>query len=551
MKPMSGRNYLKTGAALGGVLFASPQLSAVAPSSGASRSRRSSRKPTYRVLYNQDCTNLFSVTREDIRPEHVDRMVDEVAEGGADLMLINPNAQLVNYPSKTWQTFWDGYTPGDDDFFGEAPGDLSRRKRMVEQMKRLADMGCDYLERALACCRTKGIGAGVSLRMNDHHDTPYGRTNLISRFFLEHPEYRITSPFRGEGPYAEVEVLDYSHAEVRNHFLALIEELASNYDFDVLELDFLRFPAYFPVGEEDRHADTMSDFVARAAELLSRRKKPAHLYVRGPSMTAQAREIGLDIGRWVREGWVRGVSAGGDFSTSWDTDLESYREWIGQDCALYAQAESAAAWPQGIPAPTQKSRNTSEWVMGTNPDLFRGFASSAYARGADGIYAFNFFTAREWNKGDPVFSVLGELGDPKALDDRARTFLVSDSGGARNPIIDPPMQIPLEIREREARWFKIACSHCADSASVEVDVIVRSEEKPPPSKFRLYLNDTGAGRTAKQRAVAQGDPQVSRLVFQVDPESVLDGYNELVLRQDRDSPPVTVVALRLRARSAS
>jgi hypothetical protein len=40
-------------------------------------------------------------------------------------------------------------------------------------MKHLADRGCDYLERALRRCREKGIGAGVSIRMNDTHNTPW------------------------------------------------------------------------------------------------------------------------------------------------------------------------------------------------------------------------------------------------------------------------------------------------------------------------------------------------------------------------------------------
>ncbi|HUW32032.1 MAG TPA: hypothetical protein VM223_10500 [Planctomycetota bacterium] len=56
----------------------------------------------YRVVYNQDCTNLFVTVKDPLRPEHVDRMVDEVADGGADVLLVNPNAQRVNYPSRAW-----------------------------------------------------------------------------------------------------------------------------------------------------------------------------------------------------------------------------------------------------------------------------------------------------------------------------------------------------------------------------------------------------------------------------------------------------------------
>ena len=68
-------------------------------------------KPSFRVIYNQDCSNLFYTTKEPIKPHHVDRMVDEVALGGAEVFLVCPNAQRVVYPSSVWQTFWDGVEP--------------------------------------------------------------------------------------------------------------------------------------------------------------------------------------------------------------------------------------------------------------------------------------------------------------------------------------------------------------------------------------------------------------------------------------------------------
>lgn len=39
-------------------------------------------------------------------PEHVDRMIGDVADGGAD-------DQTAVFPSRTWQRFWDGFEEGD------------------------------------------------------------------------------------------------------------------------------------------------------------------------------------------------------------------------------------------------------------------------------------------------------------------------------------------------------------------------------------------------------------------------------------------------------
>ena len=80
-------------------------------------------KPKYRVLFNKDLTDFFEIGGN--TPQEVRQMVDEVADGGADVFLVNPNAQVTNYPSKAWQTVWDGYKKGRRAFFGDVPDALT------------------------------------------------------------------------------------------------------------------------------------------------------------------------------------------------------------------------------------------------------------------------------------------------------------------------------------------------------------------------------------------------------------------------------------------
>ena len=136
-------------------------------------------KLPYRVLYNQDNSNLFFVTAEPLTPEHVDRMVDEVADGGADALLLCPNAQRTSYPSAVWQPVWDGYRPGDPSFWGGRGHQIAAREHMVTQMRRLAER-CDYVERALSRCAQRRIAPGISIRMNDMHDAPWPDSHLHS-----------------------------------------------------------------------------------------------------------------------------------------------------------------------------------------------------------------------------------------------------------------------------------------------------------------------------------------------------------------------------------
>ena len=53
-------------------------------------------KPKYRVLFNKDCTDFFD--KGGNTPEGVQHMVDEVAQGGADVMLVTPSADFFAEP---------------------------------------------------------------------------------------------------------------------------------------------------------------------------------------------------------------------------------------------------------------------------------------------------------------------------------------------------------------------------------------------------------------------------------------------------------------------
>ena len=506
------------------------------------------RRLPYRVIYNQDCTNLFAVTKDCMTSTHVDRMVDEVAEGGADLMLINPQAMRANYPSRVWQTFWDGYTPGDRSFFGNVPADtIPRREHMVQQMKRLADQGIDYVAHSLARCRQQGIAGGVSVRMNDSHDTPYGQSNMLTDFYLEHPNYHLPLPYRPSGPYTTVTVLDYRRTEVRDHFLALIRELVVEYEPEVLELDFLRFPGVFPEGQGAAYAQVLSDFVGEVASLIHGNAQPVHLLVRLPSTPALAVDLGLDAPTWVAEGWVDAISVGGQFCTSWQSDLSGYRRWVGDRCTVYAHADSAAAWPDGIEPPTSHRSTTSEWVMGTNPDLLRGFAAACYAQGADGIYVFNLFTTREWRKGDPSFTTLGELASPEQLRGSQRTHLLANAGTLRrNPNADPPTQLPLVVETRQARSLSLLAAAGDAGETAELGVVVQTQTDVKARDFLAHLNGCSLGRASQVAPVtdAQDAERVREITFTVRATMLRDGRNDIAFRNDGNA--VTLVAIRLR-----
>lgn len=426
-------------------------------------------REAYRVIYNQDCTNLFSRTRAPIRSEHVDGMVDEVADGGANVMLINPNGQKVNYPSKVWETFWEG-----------DPSQLSPRN---QQMKRLADSGCDYLERALGRCRQRGITPGVSVRMNDMHGAREPDTwPDNSHFYKQHPEHRLPGPISlGWGRVG----LNYEHAAVREHYFTLIKELVGRYDFDVLELDFMRFHAYFPRGRFDEHCVIMTEFVRQARTMTTAANRKIILFARVASTPAAAYELGFDIAAWGRERLVDGITFTEFLNTGWEMPVDEFRALVGDEVALYAGADVSADRRPGLPVR----------YMPVNERLLRGFASAYLTMGADGLYFFNYFTVREKDSAqNPLFHVLGQIASLEQLRGAPKTCLVTSTVN-HMPETDLPGQAPVALGGKSSREFSMQLAKEPEGAEINLQVVFAGEAAADQLWLRCNNVPVGTARS--------------------------------------------------------
>ena len=483
------------------------------------------------VVYNQDCTDLFVVVKEPLEPGHVDRMVDEAAGGGADVFLVNPNAQRANYPSRVWQTFWDGYAPGRREFFGPIPDDqLPGREAWVLQMKRLADAGCDYVARALARCRARGIAPGVTVRMNDMHDVPWPGSHLFSAFYMAHPELRLDNPpacgWSARG-------LNYEHAAVREHYLALVRELAAVYDIEVMELDFLRFHCYFPRGDFERHAAIMTGFVRDVRRSLDGTGRRIRLTARVPATPAAALELGLDVAAWARERLVQGIAPAAFLNTAWNIPVDEFRRAVGAEVAIHPCADASADRPEGI-----RTR-----LLPTDPRLLRGFAAGYLAAGANGVEFFNFFTPREEKEPmEPRFEVLRELRDLGSLRGRPKTYTVS-SGWALAET-DGPFQVPALLPPNHPREFVLLLAAEPPGARVAVDVLVEGPATAPEQVF-LHVNQLPAGAAAKAGDGPPCEKSLRVLSFAAPAAALRDGRNRLALRSEAPHP-LTVHSLDVR-----
>ena len=500
------------------------------------KNKKTPGKPKYRVIYNYDSGPIF-FGKGPTKPEHVEQMVDEVAAGGADVLLICACDQRTTYPSKVWQTYWEGYKEGDRSFFGDIPDkQIASRIDWVRNMAGLAKQG-DYLKIALSRCRQRGIAPGISIRMNDMHDAPWPNSHLFSRFYKEHPQFHL-KPLDGRSWGAKG--LDYAHPEVREHSLALVRELAQSYDFDVLELDFQRFPFYFDQKNTDRHCNTMTGFIREVRRVLDNTGRHITLIPRVASSPNAARKLGFDVQAWANEGIVDGITAANFLATCWIIAVEEFRELVGPQVAVYAGTDVAADRRDGLPVR----------YLPESHEMLRGFAAGNLAAGADGIHTFNFFLARQHQPvtAEQFYGGLREMRSLMHARSHPRIHLLSS--GSRFSECDIPDQMPVSIRSGKEQKFEMLLAAEGDGAKAIALVYFDGENGPKDIWLRVgphsgvHAVEIRKGPEGKEGNKASRKSKIA--VFNVPPGVIKDGRNQLIIRTDKFSATILGIDVHVR-----
>jgi len=233
----------------------------------------------------------------------------------------------------------------------------------------------------------------ASIRMSDVHHASNMYRSLTPKIMLDHPEWRIR---QADG---KIDVaLDYTFEGVRNHRLAILEELVTNYDIDGLELDFMRSCRYFPAHLAEERIPIMTEFVGMIRAMMDRvsnEKKSDRflLGIRVPPSLSECPGLGLDPKTWVQKGWIDYLAPSDFMWFDYGTNVETYSEFCkNTNCGVYPCINPfAAEWVdhRAINAYTPNPVNFNRRVFFSNAHV-RGLLRNFYTWGADGIYSFNF-----------------------------------------------------------------------------------------------------------------------------------------------------------------
>jgi hypothetical protein len=421
--------------------------------------------------------------------------VDETAGTGVDAHFLQPGLGMVPmWPSKViplkehYDWIKQRYGTGPDSF-----GNFVLN-------------GGDVVKVFLDRCKLRGQAGFISVRLNDAHhkeralfepkDKPGTSIGMsVTRHYVEHPEYWLRE--KSEKGRGSDLVQNWAEREVRVLKFKLIEELCENYDLDGIELDFMRFYNFFRPEEtkEAQRRDIMTSFVKDVRSLLDRTErngKRRWLCARVPAITKAHDPLGIHLPDMVAAG-LDMVNLSMSYFTVQQTDLATIRASI-PDATVYLEL-CHSIWNGTKLTPGYDTFT----FRRTTKEQYQTAAHLAYARGADGVSAFNFAYYREHGGpgrgpfNEPPFEVFNKIADRAWLAQQPQHWFLAP--GWNNPFARPPI-LPRKVETGNTAVFNLDLAPPKDGWQRDGRLRLQLDVENHTGKWKARINGTELAASA-------------------------------------------------------
>ncbi|NJD04344.1 MAG: hypothetical protein FIA99_17505 [Ruminiclostridium sp.] len=481
------------------------------------------------ICLNEDNTHFFKTRAgKNAGKNELDLWLDQYENTQVEELIFNVNCMRTGYASKVWNTFWDGYDPeGPDDqplFKHMTHEEQKCIRRIVHTAWQLNNDGYDVYRYWINRCREKGISPWISVRMNDVHYADNEGHCFHNDFWRKNPDLRRVNY---KSTCWSDRALDYSREEVREHHFKLIEEIAERYDFNGLELDWMRFGFYFKPGHEGAGSAILTEFISRVRKLLDayeiKRNHRIMLGARIPTRPQTALGLGMDAVEWARRGIIDRLVITPFFATiETDMPIEIWKQLLhGTGVKLAAGHEiNISPYPD------------SKLVQYNSLESVRGAAVSLLDRGADLIYLFNYFDYFE-NEDDDIYNyseILHEIGCMDLMINKPRRHILTfqDMWAPGEP---KAFKLPLKCCPYEYNDIRIHIGPKPDNA--EVAIILGTSEELAEDDLKVLVN----GQLCEKNGgidIQKPIPEGHAASFKVSCDTIQRGYNLIEIVAGRE-----------------
>ena len=421
----------------------------------------SAEKAPYHVLYSNDTNNIetcvspFHREGEPFRQEMLEATVDETAGTGIEVHMLQPGLGWVPlWKSKAYP--FEEHVRFMKEKCGKEPAENGYAQYMAN--------GGDIVGAFVSRCRKKGLVPFVSMRLNDAHgqefvDMPHDKIPdwawlVLAPIHVDHPDWRINQNIKDW--YGRV--LNWANPEVPKLKFQFIKEICEQYDIDGFELDFMRHCSFFRAKEttSEQRQKIMVDFIEQTRKLLDRTAKEGRhrwLCVRIPCYLEAHDPLGINVQAFAEAG-VDMFDLSPYFFTEQQTDAPAIKALL-PDSSVYLEMTHTTSVGKNL---TKDGYDNFDYRRTTDLQFYTA-AHLAYARGLDGVSAFNFVYYREHGEkvrggsyNEPPFKIFEHLGDPEWLARQPQHYIL---GAVWNspPVKDRPL--PKVLGAGESATFKL------------------------------------------------------------------------------------------------
>ncbi len=414
------------------------------------------------LALNEDSNHFFMNRRKQrLTREAIRQWVDQYRGTLVSELILNVNAMRSSFPSKHRETWFSGFDPSggpQQPFLAPLPD--SARQTWFEWIRCAWQANEDKLDLYaiwIPEIRRQNMSPWISIRMNDLHDVDQEVHPLHSSFWMRNPQFRRVS-YRGE---QRDKALDYTHQAVRDFQFRYIEEVCERYDFDTLELDWMRHGFHLPPGKEDPRI--LTAFTAEVRNLLNvwqrKRRHKIGLAIRVPSTPTTARRLGMDAIAWAQLGLVNFVTV----TNYWRTvdnamPVDEWRKLLPKSTTLAAGLELGCnAFPGSI------ATGNRPWQSNSLSSA-RGSALAYLHGGADKIYLFNYMDSDTTLDDAAAYpALLQSLTNPSQPRRHIVTYKDTWAPGE-----SPGASLPVQLETNRWTAFRLLTGPAASTASLRL-----------------------------------------------------------------------------------
>lgn len=332
--------------------------------------------------------------------------------------IVSDYFSMVDEPGVTMDSIWWCWLDGN---YANYPSEVLPVWELPG-LKSWWEAGIDPVRLFCEETRKRGKEAFFSYRLNG--------TDMTSIAPLSRPLYKDAHPdwlIHTWESYGNPGYWNFAKRGVREYKIQILKEIAENYDYDGIEIDFARVPVTLPPGRQWENRGHLTTFMRAARKMTleeeENRGRPFLLAARVPETLEGCHFDGIDVETWAREQLVDLFILG---NRSFDVDIAAFRRISdGTGIKLY---------------PCVDDHHATDGYLHPPIEVLRGVYSSWWHQGADGIQTFNFehtLPARDERVRLLHRQSYREMARPGNLRHMDKTFVLQRRGGGHGSTVVP------------------------------------------------------------------------------------------------------------------